>query len=129
MNTKDSKYNFLKKILKNQNIFFASVNLSAKPNLAVAEINKITDDGKIIISHNQMKKTVKNIIGNKQVSLIYTDQKNIWWRISGEASYDDCGPYYNYVKNLKTNEGYDVKGAIIIKIKNIKDLNKGKKII
>lgn len=126
MQNYNSKLKNLKKLLENSIVFLATANKVGNPNIAAAEVNKITADWEIIITNNQLRKTIKNIIATKKAAILFTDNKKIWWRIYGKASYDRKGKWFNFVKNLKTNRKWSPKGVLIIKIQEIDDIDNGK---
>src|SRR4030042_6567550 len=100
-------------------VFWATANKTGNPNLIAVEINKITPKNEIIITNNHIVQSIKNIKENNKCTILVTDNKNIWWRIFGTATYKEKGKWANYVKKLEANKGYETKGALIIKIKRI----------
>ncbi len=111
------------KILEGKIIFLATADKFGASNIIAAEVNKITDDGRIIITNNQMVKTIKNITATKKAAILFTDNKEIWWRIFVAADYDTNGKWFQLVKNLETNKKWKPKGALVLKIKRVDDLN------
>src|SRR4030042_3558527 len=111
----------IKKIEK-KIVAIATVDKKNKPHNIAIQINKIQGD-KIIFTDNYMKLTVENIKNNPNVSLVFWHGKEgaeKGYRIDGKAEYFDSGEWVDFVKGLKENEGYPAKGAIIIKINEIK---------
>lgn len=111
----------------NETVFWATADKAGSPNLIAVEINKITPQKEIIITDNHIVQSIKNIKENNKCVLLVTNNKDIWWRIFGTASYQEKGKWADYVKKLDTNKGYSPKGAIIVKIIRIDDLNTGAK--
>lgn len=109
----------------NKTVFLATADKTASPNLIAVEINKITSRNEIIITNNHLVKSIQDIKENNKCVILVTDNENIWWRIFGIAAYREKGKWANFVKNLKTNKGYATKGAILVKIKKIDDLDTG----
>ena len=107
----------------------ATADKLGEPNIIVVEVNKLTEKREIVVSDNLMKTTLKNIMENRKVAILFTDNQTCWWRIKGDAKYDKRGKWFNFVKKLKTNIGYKTKGVLIIKVKQIDDLNKGKTLL
>lgn len=108
-------------------VFLATADKTASPNLIAVEINKITSKNEIIITNNHLIKSIQDIKENNKCVVLVTDNENIWWRIFGTATYREKGKWANFVKNLKTNKEYATKGAVIVKIKKIDDLDTGAK--
>ena len=73
----------------------------------------------LIITDNFMKETRKNIKSNNKVSLIFW--KNKGYELRGNAKYYSSGKWLNFVRNLKENKGFKPKGAVVVKIKEIKE--------
>ncbi|MFA5358001.1 MAG: pyridoxamine 5'-phosphate oxidase family protein [archaeon] len=117
----------LLKPLEGKIVFFATSSKQGKSNLICAEVNEILPDARILITNNMMKKTVKNIKENNFCSLaVYS--KKISAQIKCSAKYYSKGKWLNYVKTLDSNKGYSPKGALILTVKQIFDLNSGKRI-
>jgi len=116
----------LSKIKIKDTIFIVTADKKRKPHVIGAMIRKVTSDGKIILTDNRMRKTPSNIKINKNVNLLYTDLKSIWWRIVGVAKYYTSGEWLTFVRKVQTNKKYIPKGAIVVQIKSIKDFNENK---
>ena len=106
--------------LKNKNIALASVGRDNCPHNIAVEINDIRDN-KIIITNNFMNTTIENIKSNPNVSLVFWENDE-GIEIDGIVEYFDSGKWFDFVKELPENEEFDVKGAIVIEIKNIKKI-------
>lgn len=124
-----AKFKKLNNIISGKIIYLATADKFSTPNIIAAEVNKITPNGEIIITDNQMRRTPKNIIAIKRAVILFTDNRKIWWRISGKANYYKKGEHFEFVKHLKSNKKYQPKGAVVIKIKRIDDLNTSKLIL
>jgi len=76
---------------------------------------------KLLVADCQMKTTIKNLKENKNICVIggYT-------RLKGVAIIFSSGKYYKFC--LKENKKYKVKNAILITVKKVFDLDKGKNI-
>ncbi len=118
-------FKILKSDLEGKIVSLATADNVGNPNIIACEINKITDDGKIIITNNQMGKTVENIVSTKKAAILYTDLVKTWFRITGEVAYNTKGEWFDFVKHLETNKKWQPKGVLIIKIKKIEDIDKG----
>ena len=129
MTNENAKLRNLRKHLEGAVVFLASADKRGSPNIITAEVNKVTDDWEIVITNNQMFTTIKNLLATKKAAILFSDHKKIWWRILGDVKYDLKGKWLKFVQSLPNNKGYDVKGAVIIKIKKIDDLDVGKTIL
>ena len=107
-------------LLKRRNlIVLATSDLKGNPRAIIVELNKV-EDNKIIITDNQMEKTKDNILENNNISILaFEEDYHYGIKISGSAEYYTKGEYFDYVKNLETNKGYNPKGTIVIDIKEI----------
>jgi uncharacterized protein len=117
----------VKKLLaKNKLIILATCSKRGVPNnIVVASCGIHNND--ILIADCQMKKTLKNLKETKNVSLCIMDKKN-YFQIKGKAQYFIKGDWFSLVKKMLTGTAYSPKGAVVIKIKEIYDLDKCKKI-
>lgn len=112
----------LKKIkgLIEKNVLSLATSKNNKPHQIAVAYVKVLDD-RIIITNNFMQETKRNIISNKNVSLIFWSD-NGGYELRGKADYSSSGKWLDFVRNLKENKGLKPKGAIIVKIKKIKRL-------
>lgn len=110
-----------------ETVFWATADKTGAPNLIAVEISGITPKNEIIITNNHIVKSIKNIKENNKCVILVTDNKSIWWRLYGTATYQKKGKWSDYVKSLESNIDYNPKGAIVIKIKMIDNLHTGAK--
>lgn len=82
-------------------------------------------DKKLVIGVCQMKTSLKNILQNSQVSVV-TKFNGYYFGIDGEAEIYSSGKYFDAV--LERNPNPLPKQALIVKIKEVFDLDKVKKI-
>lgn len=115
----------LKKFIEINAIGLATASKAGKPhNIAVAYVKVI--ENKIVISNTHIKDSIRNLKSNNNVSLVIWNKN---WETAC-VGYEICGKAYNYtkgkwyelVKNLPDNEGYDVKSAIVVTVTKIKKL-------
>ncbi len=111
----------LKKTLEENPVAFATLN-NGKPHCIAVTYVKIKDD-KIVITNNYMKTTIENIKRNNNVSLCVWNKNWEGYRINGEAEYFEEGEWYDFIKSIKGNENEPCKGAIVIKINEIRKLS------
>jgi len=115
----------VKKIIENNAIGMATVDVSGKPhNIAVACCKVFGN--KIIISNVHIKKSIENIEKNNFVSLVAWNKEwekaCIGFEIVGTAKSYSNGKWFEFVKKLPDNKDCIIKSAIIITIKKINKL-------
>jgi uncharacterized pyridoxamine 5'-phosphate oxidase family protein len=82
-------------------------------NIAVASDVKVVD-GEILISHNEMVKTIENLKKNTNICITCFDKDWNGVRIYGTAKYFDDGEWLDKVVGLFANDNTKPKGAILI---------------
>jgi uncharacterized pyridoxamine 5'-phosphate oxidase family protein len=115
----------LKKLIETNAIGLASIGKNGRPhNIAVACVKVVED--KVIISNTHIKETIKNLKHNNNVALVVWNREwekaCVGFELVGKAKHYTEGKWFEYVKNLQDNEGYNVVGAIVVKITKIKRL-------
>ncbi len=111
----------IKEKIEKATIALASVNNEGNPHNIAIMYAKIKNN-KIIITDNYMKTTVENIQNNQNVSLVFWEEEK-GWRIDGKAEYQNSGDWLDFVKSLKENEELPAKGAVIINIEKVEEIN------
>lgn len=103
-------------------IILTTSSLNGKPRAIIVEVNKAEDD-KIIITDNEMKTTKENILSNRNVFILaFEEDYHYRLNISGEAEYHTEGEYFDFVKHLETNKNFSPKGAVVITVREIVEL-------
>jgi len=99
-----------KKLIEGKILQFATANKNSKPNLICVEGNKVINDS-ILITNNQMGKTFKNLKENKKVALVaYNPGRRFYgYQFKGTAKYFTSGKYFELVKRLTSNKGWNPK--------------------
>lgn len=110
----------IKEIIERNPLALATIKDGKPYVIAVAYVK--VKDGKIIITNNYMKTTVENIKKDNNVSLAVWNKKWEGYQINGEAEYYDSGDYLDFVKSLKENKDESPKGAVVVKVNEIKKL-------
>jgi predicted pyridoxine 5'-phosphate oxidase superfamily flavin-nucleotide-binding protein len=111
-----------KEIINNKPMHIATVREDNTPNLAVvADVNVISND-EILISHNEMENTPKNILVNSNVVLTTFNEKWEGLRIFGTAEYFTEGEYFDLNIKLFKNETTNPKGAIVVKVSKVEKM-------
>jgi hypothetical protein len=102
-------------LLENNPLSIATTN-GEQPNIATASDVKVVSDNQLLISHNEMIKTVVNITtaGGGGVCIMAFDKNWQGVRIYGTAEYFDSGKWFDKVKKLFANERTSPKGAILV---------------
>ena len=78
-------------------------------------------DGKLLVADCQMKNTIRNLKENNKICVVAG-----YFRLNGLVKIYTSGKYFDLC--VKKSKGYKVKHAILIDIKNVFDLDKGKKV-
>ncbi|MDD3939666.1 MAG: pyridoxamine 5'-phosphate oxidase family protein [Patescibacteria group bacterium] len=115
----------LKKFIEANALGLATVSKTGKPhNIAIAYVKVINDQ--VIISNAHIKESIKNLEHNNNVSLVIWnpewEKSCVGFELIGRAKNYTDGKWLKYVKELPNNEGYDIKSAIVVKVKKIKKL-------
>lgn len=110
----------IKEIIEGNPLALATINENKPYVIAVAYVK--VKDSKLIITDNYMKATIENIKKNNKVSLAVWNKDWEGYQISGEAEHFNSEEYYDFVKNIEKNKEEPCKGAVVVKINNIKKL-------
>lgn len=94
---------------------------NGKPYVIAVAYVKVKDN-KIIITNNYMRTCVENIKNNSEVSLAVWDKNWHGYQINGKAKYFTNGKWLGFIKRIKENRSEPCRGAIVVKINNIKKL-------
>lgn len=115
-----------KDLIENNPMHIATVSNENKPNLSVASDVRVIEENKIIISHNEMVNTPKNIQTNKNIILTSFNEKWEGLRMTGIAEYYTDGKYYEFCKKTFFGNGevspFGVtkpQGAIVVTIEKV----------
>jgi len=111
----------LKKLIK-ENPTIVSTCTNDKPNIAVASDVALIDNKTIIIAHNEMHQTIKNILKNSHVALLILNRYNEGVRIFGNAKYYNDDEHFAKVNELFKNETTTPLGAIVVKIDEVREI-------
>lgn len=110
----------LKKIIENNDLALATVDLSNKPNVVYVCCAKVVSKNQILITDNYMNKTKENILINKNISIAVSDIKlEKSYQLKGIVNYYSSGKWLKAVKDLKVNKDYPAKGAVLVTVKEI----------
>lgn len=115
----------MKKFIESNAMGLATIGKNGKPhNIAVAYVKVV--DGKIVISNAHIKKSIKNISQNNNVSIAIWNKEwekaCVGYGILGKAKNYTSGKYFDFVCNMPENKGYKISSAIVVTITKIKKL-------
>ncbi|MCK4550755.1 MAG: pyridoxamine 5'-phosphate oxidase family protein [Candidatus Aenigmarchaeota archaeon] len=79
-------------------------------------------DNKLLVADCQMNNTIKNLKENQNICVI-----GVYFRIKGTVQIFSSGKYFDMC--VEKNKDYKVKNAILVKIDEVFDLDKVKKIL
>lgn len=117
----------LKKLLaKNKIIVLGTSAKSGEPNLVVVASCGIFNN-KILIADCQLNKTLNNLRENKRVAVCAFDNKN-YFQVKGRAVYITKGNFFDMVKKINEGTPYKPKGAILVSIDKIWNLENCKRL-
>lgn len=102
-------------------LIVATSSKNGKPNANIVISIGLVDDC-ILIANCQMKTTLDNLKANKKVSVI-----GGYYRINGTAKIFSSGKYFDLC--VKKTKGFAIKNAILIKVNEVFDLDKVKKLV
>ncbi|GHU08318.1 hypothetical protein FACS189431_4350 [Alphaproteobacteria bacterium] len=105
-----------RELIDNGTANIATVSSDGQPNLATASDVAVVSNNQLIISHNEMRKTVDNIIAGGGICMTIFDENWQGVRIFGKAEYFPDGEWFEKVKELFANENTDPKGAILVTV-------------
>jgi predicted pyridoxine 5'-phosphate oxidase superfamily flavin-nucleotide-binding protein len=125
METENTITSGMKKLIEDNVVGLATVDKNGNPhNIAVACVKVV--ENQIVITNTHIKETLENLKNNDNVALIVWhkewEQSCIGFEFAGQAKHHTEGKWFEYVKNLPDNEGYEVVGAIVVDVKKIKRL-------
>lgn len=118
-----------KDLIESNPMHIATVSIDNRPNLSVASDVRVIGENKIIISHNEMVNTPKNILTNKNIVLTSFNEKWEGLRMIGTAEYYTNGEYYKFCEDTFFGNGevtpFGVtkpKGAIVVTVENVEEI-------
>lgn len=104
---------------------FSTVNKKGNPHSIAVACLKVFRD-KVIITNTHMEESLENIKNNKNVSLVVWnkdwEKACVGFELKGTAENYESGKWFDFVKNMPDNEGYEVKSAIAVSVSKIKEL-------
>lgn len=117
----------IKNMIENNALGFATVDKSGKPNNIAVGYVKVISETELIVSDNHLGKTIENIKENPEVSLVVWERNwednCVGYELKGTAEYFTEGEWIDFIKKIPVNEGEPCKGAILVKLNNLKVLS------
>lgn len=115
----------IKKLIEANVMAFSTVDAKGNPHSIAVACCKVFDND-IVISNTHIEASIENISKNPNVALTVWNKDwetaCIGFELKGIARNETEGKWFDYVKDLPDNEGYDVQSAIVVKIENLKKL-------
>lgn len=112
-------------MIEDNALALSTVDEDGSPHSIAIAYAKVIDD-LIIITNTHIKESIANLRKNNNVALAVWNKEwetaCVGFEIKGEAENQTAGEWFEFVKNMPENEGYDIKSAIVVKVKNIKKL-------
>ena len=112
----------IKRIIENNPVAFSTSDKKGNPHVIAVAYVKVVSPDKIVITDSYMFTTLKNLKGNKNVALAVWDRACNGYRLKGQAKYFDSGKWHSFVKKIKQNKGYPCKGAVLVKVSEVRKL-------
>ncbi|MFA4941588.1 MAG: pyridoxamine 5'-phosphate oxidase family protein [Patescibacteria group bacterium] len=115
----------VKKLIENNAVALATIGKNGRPHAIAVAYCKVFGD-KIIISNTHILETINNLKTNKYVSLAVWNKE--WevacagFELKGVAENQTSGKWFDFVKQMPDNKGYDVKSAIVVTVAKVKKL-------
>lgn len=117
----------LKELIEGKIIVFCTSSKNGKPNAVLVEGNKLSGN-KIVFTNNCLNKSLKNLKQNNNVALVVQSEKK-HFQVKGTATHHADGEWFDFVKNHPANKGWTTKGAVVVLIKQVFDLESGKQVL
>ena len=117
----------ISELIEGKTVFFATASSLAEPNLVCVEINKVFED-KILITNNMLGKTETNLAQNKKSSISFYYSRKAF-QLKGVIESFSSGKWFDSVKSLPGNSKYSPKAALLFSVKEIWDLDSGKRFV
>lgn len=115
----------IKKLIEGNALSFCTVDKAGKPHSIAVAYCKVFDD-QVIISNSHIEESIENIKDNPHVSLAVWNKEwetaCVGFELKGMGENQTEGRWFEFVKAMPDNEGYDIKSAIVVTVIAIKKL-------
>lgn len=88
------------------------------PNSVYFKCVKCIDNERILLANNKMDKSLKNLLENPNISLLFEDKEKRAYQIKGIAEYFTEGEHFEDVRTW-VDERLARKGAVVLNVKEI----------
>lgn len=110
----------IKKLIEERVLGFATSDKKGKPNVVAVAGLKVYDNNKVLITDNFFKKTRDNLLENNNVALVVWDiEEKYGFQLKGKSKYLTNGKWKKIVDEMRENEGFAHKGAVLVKVDEI----------
>lgn len=115
----------MKQFIESNVLAFATLNKDNLPHVIAVAYCKVFDD-LIIISNAHITESIDNLQHSNKVALAIWNKEweeaCIGYEFRGTAENHTDGKWFDFVKSLPDNDGYDIKSAIVVHVEKIKEL-------
>ena len=112
----------IRKVIENNPVAFSTSDKKGNPHVIAVAYVKVVSPDKLVITDNYMFTTLKNLKNNQNIALAVWDRACNGYRLKGQAKYFTSGEWHSFVKKIKQNKGYPCKGAVLVKVSEIREL-------
>lgn len=88
------------------------------PNVIYFKYVKCLDDERLLLGDNKMDKTLKNLLENPAISILFEDKEKRAYQIKGTAEYFTEGEYYEEIQNWCESR-LARKGAVVVTVTEV----------
>ena len=115
----------IKQLVEDNAMALATTNADGSPHVIAVAYCKVFGD-EIIITNAHINKSVENIKRNSNIaiSVWHSDFESVCvgFELSGTAENVTEGKWYEFVKDMPENKGYDIKSAIVVTVTEARKL-------
>jgi predicted pyridoxine 5'-phosphate oxidase superfamily flavin-nucleotide-binding protein len=116
----------MKSIIENNAGALATIDDEGCPHLIAVAHVKVVSPTQVLITDNYMNETVRNILRNRNISLIVWnkewEEECVGCELRGTGEYSTIGKWFDMVRQMPENTGLPKKGALLINVKKVKRL-------
>lgn len=113
--------NWKKSFQIGKELVLATCSKKSFPNANIVVSLGLVSENKLLVADCQMKTTIKNLLSNPEIVVV-----SGYFRIRGKVTILKTGEYFDLA--VGKSKGYKVRHAILITIKEVVDLDNGKKL-
>ncbi|NTW22048.1 pyridoxamine 5'-phosphate oxidase family protein [Candidatus Falkowbacteria bacterium] len=115
----------IKKLIENNAVAFTTISPDGSPHSIAVAYCKVFGD-QVIITNSHMEESVGNLKADDRVAMAVWNKEweeaCVGFELRGTAESQTEGKWFEFVKEMPDNEGYDVRSAIVVKVTNVKKL-------